>query len=190
MQPQRENSLAALRRDLALAVPAGSLTIPSAGHISLATNLAALEQLGPDWRELHAASAHPHGIFQSADWCLTCKVNEANAIDRVEVKKAFDAGGVVTMVGDWTNYDPAIARFLEAQGRSGVPLYLYYPKGAKEPQVLSQVLTPGTLPTLAWMSLVSWARRGHPAVVSATWTSTAPPSARGTPRSSIAMPWL
>ena len=71
MQPQRENSLAALRRDLALAIPSGSLTIPSAGHISLATNLAALDQLGPDWRELHAASAHPHGIFQSADWCLS-----------------------------------------------------------------------------------------------------------------------
>jgi thiol:disulfide interchange protein/DsbC/DsbD-like thiol-disulfide interchange protein len=94
------------------------------------------------------ASGKPVFLYFTADWCLTCKVNEANAIDRDEVKKAFGGAGVVTMVGDWTNYDPAIARFLEAQGRSGVPLYLYYPRGAKEPQILPQVLTPGTLTDL------------------------------------------
>jgi thiol:disulfide interchange protein len=49
------------------------------------------------------------------------------------------------MVGDWTNGDAAITRFLESRGRSGVPLYLWYPAGAKEPQELPQVLTPGTL---------------------------------------------
>ncbi len=65
------------------------------------------------------ASGKPVFLYFTADWCLTCKVNEANAIDREDVKKAFDAAGVVTMVGDWTNYDPAIARFLEAQGRLG-----------------------------------------------------------------------
>jgi len=37
-----------------------------------------------------------------------------------------------------------IGRFLESQGRSGVPLYLYYPKGG-EAQTLPQVLTPGAL---------------------------------------------
>ncbi|MGE3876549.1 MAG: GNAT family N-acetyltransferase [Parvibaculaceae bacterium] len=47
------------------------MTVPYAGHISLATTLSALEQLAPGWRELHANSAHPHGVFQSADWCLT-----------------------------------------------------------------------------------------------------------------------
>ncbi len=82
-------------------------------------------------------------VYFTADWCLTCKVNEANAIDRAEVSKAFQKAGVVTMVGDWTNYDAGIARFLEANGRSGVPLYLWYPKGAKEPQVLPQVADAG-----------------------------------------------
>lgn len=91
------------------------------------------------------AQGKPVFVYFTADWCLTCKVNEANAIDRAEVRKAFDKAGVVTMVGDWTNYDAGIARFLEANGRSGVPLYLWYPAGAQAPVVLPQVLTPGTL---------------------------------------------
>ena len=51
------------------------------------------------------------------------------------------------MVGDWTNADPAITRFLESQGRSGVPLYLWYAPG-KEVQTLPQLLTPATLTAL------------------------------------------
>ncbi|MBO9574898.1 MAG: thioredoxin family protein [Sphingobium sp.] len=91
----------------------------------------------------------PVFLYFTADWCLTCKVNEANAIDRGDVKKAFEAVGIVTIVGDWTSSDPAITRFLEAHGRSGVPFYLYYPKGGAEPRELPQVLTPGTLTDLA-----------------------------------------
>jgi thiol:disulfide interchange protein len=48
-------------------------------------------------------------------------------------------------VGDWTNGDPALGRFLEAHGRSGVPLYLYYAPGAATPQILPQILTPDML---------------------------------------------
>ncbi len=104
---------------------------------------------GTPFSEAALASARGAGkpvfLYFTADWCLTCKVNEANAIDRDEVKKAFAAGGVETMVGDWTSADPAITRFLEAHGRSGVPFYLWYPKGAKDAVVLPQVLTPGSL---------------------------------------------
>ena len=60
---------------------------------------------------------------------------------------AFKAGNVAVLVGDWTRNDPAIGRFLEAQGRSGVPLYLYYAKGGAA-VVLPQVLTPATLTDL------------------------------------------
>jgi len=91
----------------------------------------------------------PVFLYFTADWCLTCKVNEANAIDTDAVREAFEKGGVATMVGDWTNADPAISRFLEENGRSGVPLYLYYAPGAAAPRVLPQVLTPATLTALA-----------------------------------------
>lgn len=95
------------------------------------------------------ASNRPVFAYFTADWCLTCKVNEKAAIERDEVAKAFAAGNVAVLVGDWTNGDPAIGRFIEAQGRSGVPLYLYYRPGAASPAVLPQVLTPAMLTALA-----------------------------------------
>lgn len=94
------------------------------------------------------ASGKPVFLYFTADWCLTCKANEAAAIDRAETKAAFERAGVQVIVGDWTNADPAITRFLESQGRSGVPLYLWYAPGSDKPQVLPQLLTPATLTAL------------------------------------------
>ena len=93
-------------------------------------------------REL--AAGHPVFVYFTADWCLTCKVNEAAAIDRDEVRDAFRKAGVTVLAGDWTNGDPAITRFLESRGRAGVPLYLWYAPG-KPPEELPQLLTPSML---------------------------------------------
>ncbi len=90
----------------------------------------------------------PVFLYFTADWCVTCKVNEANAIERDAVRDSFRKAGVRVMVGDWTMGDADITRFLEAQGRSGVPLYLYYPKRGGEPRVLPQILTPALLAAL------------------------------------------
>ncbi|MNF14968.1 hypothetical protein D3C80_2173770 [compost metagenome] len=49
------------------------------------------------------------------------------------------------MRGDWTNGDAEITAFLAQQGRSGVPLYLWYEQGQRDPQVLPQILGPDTL---------------------------------------------
>ncbi|HWI86605.1 MAG TPA: thioredoxin family protein [Sphingomonas sp.] len=91
----------------------------------------------------------PVFLYFTADWCLTCKVNEKVAIERNEVAKAFTEKHVAVMVGDWTRGDPAISRFLAAHGRSGVPFYLFYPAGGGEPRELPQILTPGLLAGLA-----------------------------------------
>jgi DsbC/DsbD-like thiol-disulfide interchange protein/cytochrome c biogenesis protein CcdA len=100
------------------------------------------------WSEARVASLTQQGkpifAYFTADWCLTCKVNEATAIDRREVRDAFRQGGVHVLAGDWTNGDPAITRFLESRGRAGVPLYLWYAPG-KPPEELPQVLTPAML---------------------------------------------
>jgi thiol:disulfide interchange protein len=93
--------------------------------------------------ELRAAH-RPVFVYFTADWCLTCKVNERGAMASPEVAEAFRARGIKVLTGDWTRGDPAIGRFLERQGRSGVPLYLYYGPG-REAEVLPQILTAGTL---------------------------------------------
>ncbi len=90
------------------------------------------------------ASGQPVFVYMTADWCLTCKVNEAAAIEREETRAAFEKAGVVVLRGDWTRRDPAITRYLTAQGAAGVPLYMWYPAGAA-PQQLPQVLSVGEL---------------------------------------------
>ena len=90
------------------------------------------------------SQGHPAFVYFTADWCLSCKVNEAAAIDRSEVQNAFNKAGVKVFAGDWTDGDPAITRFLESQGRAGVPFYLWYQPG-KPPEQLPQVLTPSML---------------------------------------------
>jgi thiol:disulfide interchange protein len=91
------------------------------------------------------AKGHPVFVYFTADWCLTCKANEAAAIERESTRDAFAKAGVKVLVGDWTNGDPAITRFLESRGRAGVPLYLWYEPGKPEPEELPQILTPGML---------------------------------------------
>ncbi len=95
------------------------------------------------------ASARDEGkpvfAYFTADWCLTCKVNESVAIERADVAAAFAKAGVVVLRGDWTRRDPAITRFLTEHGAAGVPLYVWYPAKGAPPRVLPQVLTPGLL---------------------------------------------
>ncbi len=93
----------------------------------------------------------PVFAYFTADWCISCKVNERVAIDRDEVASAFKANGVTVLVGDWTRRDEVLGKVLERHGRAGVPLYLFYGKGAalETPVVLPQVLTPDILITAA-----------------------------------------
>ena len=91
------------------------------------------------------ATGKPVFVYFTADWCLSCKANEAGAINREAVQNAFDKAGVVTLVGDWTNGDPIITRTLAEHGRNSVPLYLWYAPGAAKPEILPQILTPGLL---------------------------------------------
>ncbi len=94
------------------------------------------------------AQNKPVFAYFTADWCVTCKVNEKAAIETDAVRDAFAKGGVTVLVGDWTDGDPALGRFIERHNRAGVPLYLWYPAGAREPQVLPQLLTQGMLTEL------------------------------------------
>jgi thiol:disulfide interchange protein len=94
------------------------------------------------------AQGKPVFVWLTADWCLTCKVNENLAIERADVRDAFTKAGVTVLKGDWTRRDPAITRYLTAQGAAGVPLYVWYPAGGGVPQTLPQVLTPGSLTSL------------------------------------------
>lgn len=77
----------------------------------------------------------------TAAWCITCKVNELNALSSADFYAALDKHQVTYLKADWTNEDPEITKSLEAFGRSGVPLYLYYAPGSDQAKILPQILT-------------------------------------------------
>lgn len=93
--------------------------------------------------------SRPVFAYFTADWCITCKVNERGVIETQAVEQALDRNNVAVLVGDWTNGDPVLGKFIEAHNRAGVPLYLWYVPGESEPRVLPQILTQSMLADLA-----------------------------------------
>jgi DsbC/DsbD-like thiol-disulfide interchange protein/cytochrome c biogenesis protein CcdA len=91
------------------------------------------------------SAGKPVFVNFTADWCISCKVNEQTTIHRAEVQAALTKAGVVQLTGDWTRGDPAITRALAEQGRNSLPLYLWYAPGAAQPEILPQILTPAML---------------------------------------------
>jgi thiol:disulfide interchange protein DsbD len=98
--------------------------------------------------ELRTAGT-PVFVNVTAAWCLTCLVNERVALRSPAVADAFARKGVVRLKADWTTRDPVITAVLGSFGRSGVPLYLLYPRAPAgrpatgEPTVLPQILSEG-----------------------------------------------
>ncbi|HWD67759.1 MAG TPA: protein-disulfide reductase DsbD domain-containing protein [Caulobacteraceae bacterium] len=88
------------------------------------------------------AAGTPVLVNFTAAWCVTCQANEQVAFSSAEVGSAMKRAGAVYLVADWTNRDPVIAKAIADQGRESVPLYLFYAKGAAQPKVLPQLLTP------------------------------------------------
>jgi suppressor for copper-sensitivity B len=76
----------------------------------------------------------------TADWCVTCKVNERIVLNSSEVRAALSAHDVVPMKADWTNRDDGIARFLAEHGRYGIPFYMLYRPG-QAPHVFGELLS-------------------------------------------------
>jgi thiol:disulfide interchange protein DsbD len=88
----------------------------------------------------------PVFVNVTAAWCITCLVNERVVLRAPAVAEGFARKGVVTLRADWTSRAPEIARMLASYERSGVPLYLLFPRspaaGARlGPTVLPQILT-------------------------------------------------
>lgn len=94
----------------------------------------------PERLAQYRASGRPVFVYFTADWCVTCKVNEATAIERPATAKAFARAHVAVLVGDYTRPSPELTRALTAYGRSGVPLYVYFPANG-EAKILPQLLS-------------------------------------------------
>jgi thiol:disulfide interchange protein DsbD len=73
----------------------------------------------------------------TAEWCVTCKVNERTTVKTEKTQAFFEKNNIELVFADWTNQDPAITKLLKEHGRAGVPLYVMYPEDPdKEPIAL------------------------------------------------------
>ena len=88
------------------------------------------------------ANGRPVFVYFTADWCLTCKVNERMVLRDTRVADALVARNVATFEADWTLRDDSIRAELARFGRAGVPLYLIYdPDHPASPELLPELLT-------------------------------------------------
>lgn len=90
------------------------------------------------------AEGRPIFVNFTADWCLSCKVNEALVFQSDELWRDMAAAGITALKADWTRRNPEIAQALASYGRAGVPLYIMYDR-AGQARILSETLTPGEI---------------------------------------------
>jgi thiol:disulfide interchange protein DsbD len=114
-----------------------------------ASRLVAEAAADESWRPYDIAAieaelglGRPVFVDFTADWCLTCKVNESVVLADERVLSELERLKVATFTADWTLYDDEIRQVLASFGKAGVPLYLVYgPAAPHEPEVLPELLT-------------------------------------------------
>lgn len=80
----------------------------------------------------------------TADWCITCKVNEKAVLSQDTIQHWFKSGDPIFLIADYTKKDPIIGAELKRFGRAGVPLYVHYSPD-HEPHVFPEIITPDML---------------------------------------------
>lgn len=147
----------------ALAFAVAAFFVPSSGERPAA-------RAGPGWQALQPeripqmlAEGKTVYVNVTADWCLTCKMNERLVLAREPVASRLADDGIVAMRGDWTQPDEGIARYLAGFGRYGIPFDAVY--GAKNPQgtALPELLTTETVINALDAARAAPAGPSHPA---------------------------
>lgn len=78
----------------------------------------------------------------TADWCVSCKVNEKTVLETEAVRKVMAELNVVPLVADWTRKNDEITAWLQRYQRAGVPMYLVVPpSGPEDAILLPEVIT-------------------------------------------------
>lgn len=119
-------------------------TIIAMERVRVPDHTGAWQPFTPDVVAKYQAQGKAVFVDFTADWCLSCQVNERLVLERPEVRSGLENGKVALVRADWTRHDEEIARALASLGRSSVPTYALYPGTPGAPaRLLPEVLTPG-----------------------------------------------
>lgn len=96
------------------------------------------ESYTPERLESLLKAGKPVFIDFTADWCLTCKANEAAAIETREVATALRESNVIALRADKTEPNPAVDHLLRQLGNSAasIPFYAVFPAGKPNAPIL------------------------------------------------------
>ncbi|HDS9456224.1 TPA: thioredoxin family protein [Enterobacter asburiae] len=83
----------------------------------------------------------------SADWCVTCKLNEHRVLNQPDIIAALRQPDVVALRGDWSQPSAMIADFLAKRNRYAIPFNAVYGPGLPDGEILSPLLDKRTLVT-------------------------------------------
>ncbi len=128
-----------------------SLLLP---HFGLTQNSIAKENI--DWQPLTEqailqALAENKRVFidVTADWCITCKANKYNVLNKEEIQNDLQQSDVVALRGDWTLPSDEITTFLRSRGQVAIPFNQIYgpqlPAGKVLPTLLNRDSVMNTL---------------------------------------------
>ena len=146
-------------RGIALAAGAGALALVIAGASAAAPRVAAVDGMSPSSEAEGELPWQPYSdaaltalrdsgrivlVDFTADWCLTCKVNEVVAFGSDTVRASLRAYDIALLRADWTTRDPSVTRALAAFDRNSVPFVVLYGRDrTAAPTILPTLLTPG-----------------------------------------------
>ena len=81
-------------------------------------------------------------LYFTAEWCITCKVNEWTTLKHQKVQTFLHQNNISVMKGDWTVRNPEISKILSQYGRASVPFMIFFPNKNEQEIILPTVLTP------------------------------------------------
>lgn len=133
------------RAALRLAGPvASTATIRSGAQSETTPDEISWEPFSQQRLEQHISAGRTVFVDFTADWCLTCKSNEAVAIETPEVRNLLHARGIVAMKADKTEPAPEVDATLRLLGNqaASIPFYAVFPADSPErPVTLDGVFT-------------------------------------------------
>jgi len=102
----------------------------------------AWEPFSPARLEAELAQGRTVLVDFTADWCLTCKMNEKQVLNTARIESAVQLNRVVTLKADFTRQSPEIKQVLNALGSNSIPICaIFSADRPSEPLVLPDLIT-------------------------------------------------
>lgn len=81
----------------------------------------------------------------TADWCITCKLNDTRVFRKKEIISALNSLDVVALKGDWSQHSDEITKFLQRRNSATIPFNQIYGKGNEQGIMLPPLLNSKTV---------------------------------------------